>query len=501
MRNISSFALVAAVVCVLAAPARAASCASLASLQIKDATMASAETVEPGAFAPPQSRGPAAVYQSLPAFCRVAATLQPVPDSHIGIEIWMPVSGWNGKLQSVGNGAWAGSISYPAMAGALAAGYATASTDTGHKGNSGRFVFDHPEQAVDFAYRAVHEMTVAAKTFVAAFYSSPLQSAYWNGCSTGGRQALVEAQRYPNDYDGIIAGAAANYVTHLQGMQVWAAQQAHLSEASLIPPAKLSALHRAALAACDARDGVADGVIEDPRNCHFDPKVLACKEGDGAECLTPRQLETAQKLYAGPQDSRTGAQVFPGLEPGSETGWAMVAGPQPMSLAIEVYQYLVHQDPAWDYKTFDPSQDVPLADQKIAKTWNSTDPNLTPFFSHGGKLLMYHGWADPGIPPLNSVAYYTSVVNKVGAAQAAGSIRLFMVPGMGHCRGGDGTDTFDPVQALDRWVQSSHAPDHIPASRIRNGTPDRTRPLCPYPQSAHYKGAGSIDDAANFACK
>jgi feruloyl esterase len=191
----------------------------------------------------------------------------------------------------------------------------------------------------------------------------------------GGRQALAEAQRYPNDYDGIVAGAAANYVTHLQGMQVWAAQQAHLTEASLIPPSKLPALHRAALAACDAHDGVADGVIEDPRECHFDPKVVACKEGDGAECLTGAQLATARKLYAGP-----GAGIFPGLEPGSESGWAMLAGTQPMSLAVEVYQYLVHQDPAWDYKTFDPAKDVALAEKTIGKTWDSTDANLKAFF-------------------------------------------------------------------------------------------------------------------------
>ncbi|HLK47017.1 MAG TPA: tannase/feruloyl esterase family alpha/beta hydrolase [Bryobacteraceae bacterium] len=494
--------LLAGVVCATAgAPAFGVPCANLSVLPIKNGTITSADVVAAGAFAPAQGRGPVTAYRKLPPFCRISGTLRPAADSHVGIEVWMPETGWNGKLQSVGNGAWAGSISYPAMATALAAGYATASTDTGHTGNSGRFVLEHPEEATDFAYRAVHEMTVAAKALIAAFYASGPKYSYWNGCSTGGRQALVEAQRYPGDYDGIIAGAPANYVTHLQGMQVWAAQQAHRSEASLIPAAKLAALHRAALAACDAHDGVTDGVIEDPRECRFDPKVLACKNGDGPNCLTQPQLETAAKLYAGPTDPRTGAQLFPGLEPGSETGWAMVAGPQPMSLAVEVYQYLVHQDPAWDYRSFDPAKDVALADQKIAKTWDSTDPNLRPFFAHGGKLLMYHGWADPGIPPLNSVAYYTSVVKNVGADGGADSIRLFMVPGMGHCRGGDGTDTFDPVQALDEWVGSGRPPDHIPASRVRNGASDRTRPLCPYPQTAHYQGTGSTDEAANFSCK
>lgn len=493
--NVSSVWLAGAVVCAIASfPASAAPCRSIETLTLHDGAINGAEEIAAGAFTPLQGRGPAlaAAFKSLPAFCRIEATLRPTPDSHIDIEVWMPVSGWNGKLQSVGNGAWAGSISYPALATALAAGYATASTDTGHHGNRGDFVMTHPEQATDFAYRAVHEMTVAAKTVVAAFYSTAPKYSYWNGCSTGGRQALVEAQRYPNDYDGIIAGAAANYVTHLQGMQVWAAQQAHATEASLIPPAKLAAVHHAALEACDELDGVKDGVIEDPRQCHFDPKVLACKNGDTPECLTPAQLELAEKLYSGPKP------FFPGVEPGSETGWAMLAGPEPMSLAVEVYQYLVHQDPKWDYRTFDPAKDIGQADQTIAKTWNSTDPNLKPFFSRGGKLLMYHGWADPGIPPTNSVNYYTSVVEKTGGAD---SIRLFMVPGMGHCRGGDGTDTFDPVSVIDTWVAQGKPPDQIPASRVRNGASDRTRPLCPYPQTAHYKGTGSTDDAANFSCR
>lgn len=497
MRNSVSSILLAGLAVCGAGHAFGASCASMVKLGLKRGTISSAETIAAGAFAPPQGRGPATSYKNLPAFCRIVATLNPVPESHIGIEVWLPITSWNRKLQSVGNGAWAGSISYPAMALALAAGYATASTDTGHKGGSGRFVMDHREEAIDFAYRAAHEMTVAAKVFTAAFYSAAPSYSYWNGCSTGGRQALVEAQRYPNDYDGIIAGAAANYVTHLQGMQVWAAQQAHLAEASLIPSPKLAALHRAALAACDASDGVSDGVIEDPRACHFDPQVAACKESDGPECLTPAQLATARKLYAGP-----GAGIFPGLEAGSETGWAMLAGAQPMSLAVEVYQYLVHQDPAWNYQTFDAAKDVPLAEKTIGKTWDSIDANLQPFFSHGGKLLMYHGWADPGIPPRNSVGYYTSVVDRAGgAAKAGNSVRLFMVPGMGHCRGGDGTDTFDPVQALDQWMETGRAPEQIPASRVRNGVTDRTRPLCAYPQTAHYQGTGSTDDAANFACR
>lgn len=497
--NFASALLESAALCALAAvPASAAPCETPSLTHIRNAGITSAEIVPAGGFTLPQSRGPApaANFKSLRAFCRIQATLSPTSDSQIKVEVWMPVSGWNGKLQAVGNGAWAGSISYPAMASALADGYATASTDTGHTGNNAGFIAGHPEKVIDFAYRAVHEMTGFAKALVAIFYDRPPKYSYWNGCSTGGRQALAEAQRYPNDYDGIIAGAPANYVTHLQAMQVWVAQQAHASQASLIPASKLRALHQAALEACDALDGVKDGVIEDPRQCRFDPKVLACKDADGPSCLTAPQLELAEKMYAGP-----GSRVFPGVEPGSETGWEMLAGARPMSYAVEVYGYLVHQDPQWDYQAFSAEKDVALAERTIARTWDSTDPNLTPFFSHNGKLLMYHGWADPGIPPRSSVTYYSSVVEKLGPAKTSDSIRLFMVPGMGHCRGGDGTDTFDAVGALDRWVEQGKAPDLILASHVRNGAVDRTRPLCPYPQTAHYNGTGSTDDAASFTCK
>lgn len=487
----------APVVCAVAAlPASAGSCdaLALAKIALPHGRITSVQEVAAGAFTPPQGRGGAA-FQRLPAFCRVSATLTPTSDSDIRIEVWMPAANWNGKLQSVGNGAWAGVISYPALATAVASGYAAASTDTGHTGNSGSFVMGHPEKLIDFAYRAVHEMTVAAKTLTAAYYGNGPQRSYWNGCSTGGRQAMAEAQRYPNDYDGIIAGAAANYVTHLQGQQLWIAEQAHLEEGDALPADKLALLHQAVLEKCDALDGVKDGVLENPKACHFDPKTIACKNGDGANCLTAAQVRLAEKIYAGPK------AVFPGLEPGSESGWNGLAGPQPMSLAVETYQYLVHHDANWDYKTFDAGRDVALADKTVAATMNSTDPDLQPFFSHGGKLLLYHGWADPGIAPQNSVDYYTSVVKRLGEAQTADSIRLFMVPGMGHCRGGEGTDTFDAVSALDRWESTGKPPEQIPASRIRNGVTDRTRPLCPYPLVAQYRGTGSTDDAANFSCQ
>ena len=399
----------------------------------------------------------------------------------------MPVSGWNGNLQSVGNGAWAGAISYPAMATALGQGYAAASTDTGHAGNNVTFVVGHPEKLTDFAWRAVHEMTVAAKAIIAANYGRPPARSYWNGCSTGGRQALTEAQRFPGDYDGIIAGAPDGFATRVQGVQVWIAQQTHRDEAGYIPPAKYPIVHSAVLEACDALDGVKDGVLEDPQRCHFDPKHLECKGEDGPACLTAPQVEVVRKIYAGLPNA-------PGLEPGSETGWATLSGPQPMSLAVETFQYLVFNNPNWDYHTMNAEKDIATADKVIGPLMNVVDPDLKPFYSHGGKLLMYHGWADPGIPPMDTVNYYQSLKDKKSA-------RLFMVPGMGHCRGGDGTDTFDAIGALAQWVEKGKAPEQLAASRVRNGNTDRTRPLCPYPQTAVYKGSGSTDEAANFSCR
>ena len=478
--------------------------ANLRSLKVSDATVTVVESVAAGQFTPPTPVGPAggAAFRNLPGFCRVAATLRPVEDSEIKIEVWLPASGWNGKLQAVGNGAWAGSISYPAMATAVSAGYAAASTDSGHTGNSPAFIPGHPEKVTDFAWRAIHEMTTAAKAITAAHYGNNPQRAYFNGCSTGGRQALTEAQRFPNDFDGIIAGAPAYYTTRLQGMQVWTAQAVHKDEASYLPVEKYVLLHRAVLQACDALDGVKDGILEDPTRCHFDPVRLACNNGAGPDCLTAPQVEAARKIYSGPANPSTGQNIFPGLEPGSELGWASLTGPKPMSLAVEVYQHLVFHKPDWNYLDFDPAKDFTTASAEIGASMNAIDPNLKPLWAHGGKLLLYHGWADPGIPPRSSVSYHKSVVEAMGgAAEANDSIRLFMVPGMGHCRGGDGTDTFDPVSPLDAWVTAGKAPDQIPASHLTNGVVDKTRPLCPYPEVAKYKGTGDTNSAANFTCQ
>jgi feruloyl esterase len=488
--------------------ASAASCESLASLKLPDTTITLAQTVQAGSFAPaagPRGGGGGNVpnpFRAMPTFCRVAATLKPSPDSDIKIEVWLPESGWNSKFQAVGNGGWTGSIPYPALAAGVQRGYATAGTDTGHEGGSGSFALGHPEKLTDFAYRAVHEMTVKAKSIIDAYYGNNPKYSYWNGCSSGGKQGLKEAQRFPNDFDGIIAGAPAAYWTHLTASAAWVGQAVNRTESSYIPPAKYGPIHNAAINACDANDSVKDGVIDDPKKCKFDPKVLQCRDGDGPDCLTAGQVETARAMYSPVVNPRTKETLFPGFEPGSEMGWSIVAGPRPTSLGIDHWKYVVFKDPNWDYKTMDFDKDVALGDKLDNGAINAIDPNLAPFFSRGGKLLQYHGWADPLIPPQSSVDYYNSVLKTMGgAAKVNDSYRLFMVGGMGHCAGGDGPANFDMLSALEQWVEKGSAPASIPAAHVSNGKPDRTRILCPYPQVASYKGSGDPNDAANFVCK
>ncbi len=479
----------------------AATCESLATFRLSNGTVTAAKAVAAGSFAPPGAAGPATpVFKALPEFCRVTASLTPTSDSDIRIEVWLPASGWNGKLQSVGNGGWAGVIGYPALGAALAGGYATAATDTGHVGNTAAFVPGHPEKLVDYGYRAVHEMTVAAKALVGAFYGSGPRLSYWNGCSTGGRQGLMEALRYPSDYDGIIAGAPVNARTQQLTWELWVAQAVHVSEASYIPPAKYPVLNAAVLDACDARDGVKDGLIENPTQCRFDPAILQCKQGDGPTCLTPSQVQAARTIYTPATNPVTREEIFPALQPGSEPGWGALAGPQAVGEAVEFYRYVVFDDPQWDFRSLRFDRAVAQA-APAARVLDVVDPNLKPFFDRGGKLLLYHGWNDQLVAPLNSVNYYNRIVRAMGGASAAASsVRLFMMPGTNHCAGGVGPNTFDRMAVMERWVERGDAPSRISATHSTNGAVDRTRPLCAYPQAVRYRGTGSIDDESNFVC-
>jgi feruloyl esterase len=486
----------AAGVALLWAPlAMAAACDSLGSLNLPYTTISLAQQVAAGGFTP-SGGASAQAFGSLPAFCRVAATLKPTPDSDIKIEVWMPASGWNRKLTVVGNGGWSGAINYSGMAQMLAHGYATASTDTGHEGSEAKFAMGHPEKLIDFAYRSEHELTVKAKAVVAAFYGDAARRSYWFGCSSGGKQGLMEAQRYPRDYDGIVAGAPANYWTHLMFGDMWPGESTLADPAHHLSQEKFALLHKAAIDACDAQDGVSDGVVEDPTRCHFDPASLLCKGADEPACLTQPQIEAAREIYQGPMNPRTHQQVFPGFEAGSELGWGAVAGgPKPFGIVDSYFRYVLFQNPDWDFRTLNFDKDVAAADKLDAKILNATDPDLKDFVSHGGKLFLYHGWNDQLIAPRNTVDYYARVAKKIGP-KAADSVRLFMAPGMNHCGGGDGPSRFDQVGALDAWVEKGAAPERVIASHPSG----RTRPLCPYPQVAKYKGSGSTDDAANFVC-
>ncbi|MEP7314000.1 MAG: tannase/feruloyl esterase family alpha/beta hydrolase [Pseudomonadota bacterium] len=460
------------------------------------------EAVQPGPAAPAAAGG---TQPALPAFCRVSATLAPSSESAIKVELWLPVAGWNGKLLGVGNGGWTGSIAYAALITGLQRGYATASTDTGHTGGSASFALGHPEKVIDFGYRAVHEMTVFSKQLVAAYYGSPQRHAYWNGCSAGGRQGMKEAQRYPEDYDGIIAGAPAADWTGRAAAALRVAKALRREEGSLIAPEQYASLHRAVLAACDAGDGVADGVLEDPRACKFDPGQLACGAEKTASCLNPAQVVAARTIYS-PARNPASQREITSLYPGSEPGWTTWGGPRAFAIAVDHFRYVVTGDVSWDLGSFDFDRDVVLAERVDANTINALDPDIGAFLRRGGKLLHYHGWSDPQISPGNSVQYY----ERVAAAQAAAgkdsveklraNYRLFMLPGMAHCSGGEGPDTFDALSALEQWVEKGVAPERIVASRSRLGKVDRTRPLCPYPQVARYSGSGSTDDARSFAC-
>ena len=485
----------------LAAQQSSASCAELSSLLLPNVNIIATEVVAAGEFDAPGA-GNNRQYQALPEFCRVSATLTPSSDSDIKMELWLPTRGWNGKYLAVGNGAFTGNVRHAALVLPLSRGYASSSTDTGHLGNTASFGLGNPEKVIDFGWRAVHEMNVTSKRLIAAYYDDELNYSYFTGCSAGGRQAMKEAQRFPDDFDGIVAGApgadwtgraaaALRVATHLQAT----------------PTAALSAQDRelvytASVAACDADDGVVDGLISKPAQCRFDPAVLACGTGSSNSCLRPEQVNTVKMLYSSPLNPATGRPIT-GLLPGSEMGWTDLGWTESARVTgLDQYRYLVYGDADWTIDSFVFETDIVRAEQADNDTLNALDPNLRDFFDVGGKLIAYHGWSDPQISPANATQYYQSVVDTFGGRAAIhDSYRLFMAPGMGHCAGGPGPDSFDSLSALEAWVERGEAPDSITAVHRRDGEVDRSRPLCPYPEVAVYTGSGSIDEAANFRCQ
>lgn len=449
----------------------------------------------------PAGRGQAAP-ASGPAHCRVAAVLTPTPSSHIEMELWMPTENWNGKFLAVGNGGWAGNIETGAMGNALRRGYATASNDTGHNSTSGpegAFALNAPEKVTDFGYRAMHEMAVKSKALIDSFYQRGPQLSYYQGCSTGGRQGLSEAQRYPEDFDAIIAGAPVYNQTRLHASQMYLMTDMLKRPDSILSTAKKTTVANAVMGACDAQDGVKDEIINNPKMCKFDPAVLLCKAGDTDSCLSPAQLETARKAYA-PVTLKTGELVYPPHSVGFETGWRMPpVGGTPPNLPGDSFRILGHQDPAWSLNSFDLDTDLALALKNGGNAIDAINPDLSKFKARGGKLLLYHGWADPGPAPENTINY-VNAVNKAVGGNNNDWMRLFLLPGVGHCSGGTGPDQADYLTALENWREKGIAPTEIVATRNRQNLPRMTRPLCPYPQAAKYSGSGDVNDSKNFAC-
>jgi len=499
-------------------------CSDLSALSLPYTTITSAVIVSEGPIPQPAIFGntdPIVV----PARCEVQAITRPTNDSEIRLEVWLPVSGWNEKYLQIGNGGWAGSINRGALISPFQRGYAVAATDNGHINDSpvpgAPWAIGHPEKLIDFGYRAVHETSVQAKAILRAYFGRDETRSYFQGCSDGGREALMEAQRYPEDFEGIIAGAPANNWSHLFTGFVW--NERALAE-NPIPPAKLPAIQSAVLAVCDALDGVEDGLIEDPRVCQFDPGSMVCKAGDASDCLTEGQVTTLRKIYNGPTNPRTGEQIFPGYPMGTEAvagGWVPWILPPSLqaSFGNSYYGQVVFEQSEWDFRTLNFDTDVMFGDAKAGVVLNSTNPDLRSFRTNGGKLIQYHGWGDAAITALSSIDYYESVrtfLNRFPDARSANTAiedfyRLFMVPGMGHCSGGIGPNAListptDPkndfLSALEAWVEQGEAPAKFigTGTAVNDPKTTLTRPLCSYPQTAQYLGSGDPNIEDNFEC-
>jgi feruloyl esterase len=497
--------------------AHAGSCESLSALSLSKTSISVAQEVPAGTFNPPYGNA----VKDLPSFCRVAGVIQASADSYIRFEVWLPANGWNGKYRGVGNGGFAGSIDFSSLGNSIRRGYATAATDTGHEGEAadGSWAYKHPEKVVDYGYRALHLTTVNAKDLTKAFYNSAPQRSYFDSCSNGGREALVEAQRFPEDFDGILAGAPANNWTHMLAGGVDVSQVLYGNPAGYIPSVKLPAITAAVRAACDSQDGVKDGILNDPTRCHFDPNVLLCRGPESRTCLTASQITPLKKIYSGSQNSK-GEPIFPGLIPGGEEGpgawgsWVTGTGPGGGPGYIENFlRYMVFEDPGWSVLKGNVDEAVRAADAKTASILNATDPDLHRFQSRGGKLIMYHGWNDAAISPLNSVNYFNNVVAKMGTDQTGQFIRLYMAPGVQHCTGGVGPSSFGQLgqttakgskyglaDALESWAEKGTAPGEITATKYNGSTVEMTRPLCAYPEVPKYNGTGDTNDAASFIC-
>jgi feruloyl esterase len=509
------------------------SCESLTSFRHPDTTINAAQSQSGGAYVAPDAWH--LVFTNLPPYCEVQATIAPTPDSAIRVRVWMPTQRYNGRFLGTGNGGYAGGFFFSELADGINRGFATANTDmgaTGAAGVNGDALVGHPEKWKDFGWRATHLMTVFAKALVTTFYGDPARRSYFAGCSTGGQQALMEAQRFPYDYDGILAGAPAFNRTHLHTVPLAQYRATHATPASFIPATKFDVINKAVLAQCVGRDGGAptDAFLTDPRDCKFDPATLACPAGtDGPACLNPDQVAAMKVYYAGAINPANGALINPGSARGSETS-------NPAALGLALNESL--PEPAfdslfkwvfgltWQWQTFDFNRDVDLVDEVLAKDLNATSTDLRAFAGNGGKLILYAGWADPLLPSQSAVNYFNALVGSFGGTHFDSALkktqrfaRLFMAPGMWHCTGGPGPSSFggviaqpapsydaqyDLLTALTQWVEQGVAPSSVIATKYNNDLPQlgiaMQRPLCAYPQIAKHNGAGDPNLASSFRC-
>lgn len=480
-------------------------CTNLTGLRLPDITIVSAQVVGAGEFDPPVTgrRGgtPDATtpYGDLPPFCRVTATAARSGDTDVKIEVWLPSTGWNGEFRPASSGFSGGTIGYNGMAEILRAGWATGNTNRGHDGGG-------PWKVSDMASLPYHLMVSTGKSLVDRYYGKPPELTLMNECGGGGsRDALQLVQDFPEDLD---AAAAVGFVydsTHHGIGQWWVYQATHATGDSYIPPDKYPLINQAALNACDAKDGVTDGVIEDPPRCQFDPAVLLCQNGDGSDCLTAAQVEAVKKIYSPAVHARTGKYLFAPMVPGGELNWQHMAGPEPYPYVVPFYRNLVFRDPDWDYRTTPANFDthVDLAEAPENAPIDATKADISAFAARGGKLLLIGGWNDHTLAPGSFVDYYERVVDAVGP-EAEEAVRLFMVPGMDHCLGADYTPVheFDAIGALRAWKASGTAPDSIVVTRHNeDGTEERKRLVCAYPRVARYDGTGPVAEPASYSCR
>jgi feruloyl esterase len=532
IQNLLSAALLTSLVGIGATPAAAATCTSLSGLALPDTTITAAEPVAAGTYTAPDGE----VFTNLPAFCRIAATLTPTSDSDIKIEVWMPYSGWNGRYLGTGNGGIGGVIRYLSLAHFLALNYAVANTDYGASPAAtdplgARVLSGHPEKQIDNFTRSTNLMTVRSKQIIEAFYDERPKYSYFVGCSTGGGKGVHEALQFPGDYDGIVAGAPTNNGTHNEAALIWDYDAFNRSPAT-ITAAQASAITAAIVKQCTGKDGglSSDNFLTDPRDCHWDPAALQCMGGaaDAAACLTAPQVAAMRKFYGGPINRRTGERILAGRVRGSESnsGYPATLAASPTSQGASSY-WVFGND--YDWLTFDFDHDMDTLDDALAASNNANTADLEEFKAHGGKLILAHGFADPRVPTLNTVAYYERLIasqtrdgrhdegeRKEALRRTQEFARLFLLPGAAHCSGGAGPYTVEgdslPVgpgndaitwlalDPLQRWVEHGIAPDQIIAYHVTNGVTDFSRPVCPYPALPRYSGAGDATKASSFIC-